>query len=96
MSNLFGHCLDIVVLLCNDSKTNIMKLSKKAIEKLQDRGAVLALALALGFTEVWIERLINRNKDNGHLTTVKALECIRKETGLTDTEILEETEVVQK
>jgi len=77
--------------ICSDKrKTNIMKLTEKAIASLSARETVLKLALALGFTEVWIDRLIRKNKENGTLTTAKALQVIREETGLSDQEILEE------
>lgn len=69
---------------------NIMKLTKKAIENIS-RTARLKLAMDLGFSEVWIEKLLSKNKGNGPLTTAKALQIIREETGLTDAQILEET-----
>lgn len=65
-----------------------MKLSKKAIKKI-DKKAVLRLALALGFTELWVSRLIKRNKLNGPLTTPSALAVIREATGLEDNDLLE-------
>lgn len=65
-----------------------MKLSKKAIKKL-DKKAVLKLALALGFTELWVSRLLKRNKLNGPLTTPSALTVIREATGLEDKDLLE-------
>lgn len=68
-----------------------MKLTTKAIEAITPRSAVLALALALGFTEVWIVKLIAANKPDGPLTTATALNVIREETGLLDTEMLEES-----
>lgn len=68
-----------------------MKLTQKAIAALSKRDTVLKLALALGFTEVWIDRLIRKNKENGTLTTAKALQVIGEETGLSNQEILEET-----
>jgi len=67
-----------------------MKLTEKAIEAISKRDTVLKLALALGFTEVWIDRLIRKNKENGTLTTLKALQVIGEETGLDQSEILEE------
>lgn len=72
-----------------------MKLTNKAIEAINNRATMLALALALGFTELWIKKIIEANKDNGHLTTVKALEVIKRETGLQDCDILEEVEEAQ-
>lgn len=74
-----------------------MKLTNKAIEALNSRSTMLALALALGFTEIWIKKLVDANKDNGPLTTVKALQVIKAETKLEDSQILEEVaEVVTK
>lgn len=69
-----------------------MKLSNKAIESLGDRATILALALALDFSELWITKSIAANKENGPLTTAKALQVIREKTQLSDIEILEETE----
>lgn len=70
-----------------------MKLSKKAIRKI-DRPMRQKLAIALGFSEYWVSRLVKKNKVNGPLTTPGALDVIRQETGLTDQEILEEGEPV--
>ncbi len=67
-----------------------MKLTQNAIDKISTRNVMLSLALALGFTELWIGKLIAANKENGPLTTAKSLQVIRKETGLGDSEILEE------
>jgi len=67
-----------------------MKLTRKAIRAIKDQAIRLKLALALGFSEQWINRVIDANKANGPLTTAKALKVIREETGLTDSEILEE------
>lgn len=65
-----------------------MILSAVAIEKI-DQQVKLKLALALGFTEYWVVKLLNNNKPNGPLTTATALKVIRECTGLTDIEILE-------
>lgn len=74
-----------------------MKLTEKAIAAISTRETTLKLALALGFTEVWINRLIQKNKENGDLTTAVALKVIVEETGLNHSEILEEgAEVVNK
>lgn len=70
-----------------------MKLTQTAIDKINTRPVILELALALGFTELWINRLITANKENGPLTTAKALQVIGKETGLVNDEILEEDTV---
>lgn len=67
-----------------------MKLSNAAITAIsEERKTLLSIALALDFSEQWTRRLIENNKDNGPLTTAKALQVIREETGLVDSEILE-------
>lgn len=68
-----------------------MKLTTKAKDTL-NRRVRLDLAFALGFTETWINKLVDANKDNGPLTTTKSLQVIQEATGLTVSEILEETE----
>lgn len=68
-----------------------MKLKQTIIGQLQkDRIFRVKIADALGFTEVWIDKLIAANKDNGPLTTIKSILVIREETGLSDSELLEE------
>lgn len=67
-----------------------MKLTRKAIKGIKEQTARLRLALALGFSEQWIIKVIGANKSNGPLTTALALKVIREETGLTDAEILQE------
>jgi hypothetical protein len=72
-----------------------MKLTEKAIAAISNRSVVLQLALGLNFTELWINKLIEANKDNGPLTTIKAIGIIKQETGFTQDEILEsESETV--
>ena len=66
-----------------------MKLTKQAIESIDTREKRFQLALALGFTEIWIEKLLEKNKPNGPLTTVTALRIIREISGLEDNQILE-------
>lgn len=70
-----------------------MKLSKRALGLLEDRKRQMSLALALDFSEAWILRLLDANKDNGPLTTIKALQVIMAETKLTQEEILEEVSI---
>lgn len=70
-----------------------MKLSKKALKGIRDQSTRLKLALALKFSQQWIDRVANANKANGPLTTASALKVIREETGLTDSEILEQEAV---
>jgi hypothetical protein len=68
-----------------------MKLNNEIIALLTgSRDMRLALCSALGFTELWIDKLIEKNKVNGPLTTAKSLEVIRKETGRADANILSE------
>lgn len=66
-----------------------MKLSKAAILALKGTGPEVkdALALVLGVSSKTLYRYINNNDDS--LTKAAALEFIRKETGLPDSEILE-------
>lgn len=67
-----------------------MKITEIAISKINNQTARLRLALALGFSETWVRGLIDKNKDNGPLTTAAALRIIREETGLRDSQILED------
>lgn len=68
-----------------------MKLKQTIINRLnQERMFRLKIADGLGFKELWIDKLIEANKNNGPLTTAKSLQVIRKELGITDSEILEE------
>lgn len=74
-----------------------MIISKKAIKLLSgsDRRPLrLQMALGLGFSERWIERLIEENKPNGKLTTATALRLIKEGTGLSESEILDTTQKV--
>lgn len=70
-----------------------MKISERALAAINNRATILKLALELDFTELWVNKLISANKENGPLTSAKALQVIRKESGLTDSEILEEEKV---
>jgi hypothetical protein len=70
-----------------------MKLTAKAIKKIGENRTAAMIALALDLSEDWIKRLAKKNKENGDLTKAKALQVIREETGLTDSEILEEEPV---
>ncbi|MHA4844469.1 hypothetical protein ACX0G7_09905 [Flavitalea antarctica] len=70
-----------------------MKLTQQAILALTPRGIRLRLALELNFSELWINKLITQNKENGALTTAKAIEVIQSETGLSNDEILEKEHV---
>jgi hypothetical protein len=70
-----------------------MKLTEQAINGINNRKSILALALALGFKEQWTTRIVQTNKENGPLTTAKALQVIKEETGLEYSQILEEIPV---
>ena len=63
-----------------------MKLTQKALQGIKDPVIRTKLALALGVTDQSIQRYIKDNSDE--LTKAAALEVIRKETGLSDKEIL--------
>lgn len=65
-----------------------MKLSKKAIKKIE-RETKQKLAIALGFSEYWVGRLVEKNKKNGPLTTPSALSVLREELNLEDKDLLE-------
>ncbi len=65
-----------------------MKLTKLALDKINNPSVIAELMKALGFSELWVKRLILQNRINGPLTTYTALEVIRKETGLADDKIL--------
>jgi hypothetical protein len=68
-----------------------MKLSKIALQKIQDsRSLPKKLQEALGVSRVTMWKYIKGNDDE--LTKAAALKVIREETGLTDDQILEETE----
>jgi putative AlgH/UPF0301 family transcriptional regulator len=65
-----------------------MKLSKKAIKKIK-RETRQKLAIALGFSEYWVGRLVEKNKKNGPLTTPSALSVLRENLKLDDKDLLE-------
>lgn len=68
-----------------------MKLTNKAIAEIKtNRRLKNRLALDLEKSGYTVERWISENEDNGFLTTAKALQIIKEETGLTDDQILEE------
>jgi hypothetical protein len=65
-----------------------MKLTKKALKKLTGQRTLSRLALALETSEMSVRRYIKSNHPN--LTRASALQVIREETGLSDSEILEQ------
>lgn len=70
-----------------------MKITETVLQAINKADIRLKLALGLSFSETWIRSLIADNKDNGPLTTAKALQVIREETGFTDSQILEESTI---
>lgn len=71
-----------------------MKLKKQIIKRLSDdRSLRLSLAMGLDFTELWIERLVKANKNNGPLTTESSLKVLREELKISNDQILEEIPV---
>ena len=67
-----------------------MVLTAKALQLINKPGTRIRLALALDCTEQTVIRYIANNSDV--LTKAAALKVIREETGLGETEILEELE----
>lgn len=72
-----------------------MKLTENALKAINNKTTRQKLGLQLDFSEQWIIKLIDANKDNGPLTTAGALKVIREETKLKDSEILEPESVEQ-
>lgn len=65
-----------------------MRLTKKALKRINNTKARMLIALALDCSDMTVRRYIDANDDN--LTKAAAMQVIREETGLTDSEILEE------
>jgi hypothetical protein len=71
-----------------------MKLTKIALDEIKsNKRARARLALALDKSDFTIQRYLASNSDE--LTKAAALEVIRQETGLDDSEILEKETVQQ-
>lgn len=66
---------------------NKMKLTTIALEKIDTMSIRMKIGLALGKSESAVRRYIINNDDD--LTKAAALEVIKNETGLTESEILE-------
>lgn len=66
-----------------------MKLTKRALAAIKDSKVRRELQVTLDCTEQTIIRYIQKNEPNGPLTTAGALQTIKKETGLTDKQILD-------
>lgn len=71
-----------------------MKLTKVALDRINTKEIRPLLALALRKSESTILRYIYNNEDD--LTKAAAMQVIRKETGLKDSEILQADAVVNK
>lgn len=73
-----------------------MKLTQQVQQWLTEtsqRQVRLQIALKLGVSESWLNRVLAGNKEDNLFTKASALVIIRKETGLADEQILEEQEV---
>lgn len=68
-----------------------MRLTTKAISEIDQLHIRLKLALVFMVTERRVSQMISDNRENGQLTTAAAMKVIREETGLGDSEILEES-----
>jgi len=75
----------------SENKITQMQITAKALEAINKKGIRSKLALALNCTEGTIIRNIVINHSN--LTKAAAIAVIKKETGLKDKDILEESEV---
>jgi hypothetical protein len=64
-----------------------MKLTQKALKAINNPTTRRRLMDVLGCTEFTIARYIQKNSDN--LTKAAAMQVIREETGLADSEILD-------
>ena len=72
-----------------------MKLTIKALERINNSRSRMRLALATNVTEPWISKCIKANKQDGFLTKISVLNAIKSETGLTEKDILTEGDVSQ-
>lgn len=83
---------DFVYNVTNNINTKqIMKLSKAAIEAIQNKDVLRLrnrLSLELDVHSATVERWARDNDDDNRLTTVTALQIISEETGLSQEEIL--------
>lgn len=66
-----------------------MKLTKIAIEKILEGDTRAFLCSGLDVSYHTLQRWIRDNEADGKLTTASALEIIKKQTGLKQSEILE-------
>jgi len=74
-----------------------MNLTNQVIEILRENMALRnRIAIELDCSEQTIRRWLNENEPDGDLTKASALKIISEETGLTNEEILTESQPVQK
>ena len=66
-----------------------MKLKENVKPLIKNKQCVAKLSLKFNVCGRAIEKAIDRNVENGYLTTLVALKVIRTHTGLTNKEILE-------
>lgn len=83
----FSNFLDYIF-VTTITMTKVMILTETVKQMILENGLSLKLADALDFTQGWVRSLAMANKKNGPLTTLKALQIIRENTGLLDHEIL--------
>lgn len=70
-----------------------MKITQTALATIKENIRLRTrLALELSKSPATIDRWISINESNGDLTTIKALQVIREETGLEDADIIEESD----
>jgi hypothetical protein len=72
-----------------------MKLSDKAIKAITTQ-ATNRLALEFKCSVYTVSRWVKDNESNGDLTKARAIQIIAEETGLPETEILENSDVEQE
>jgi len=85
------HILFITFVLYKTIINKYMVLTDKALEAINNKRTRSLIALALDVTEQMVIRYIKTNSDS--LTKAAALQVIRTETGLIDTEILDAEQV---
>lgn len=67
-----------------------MRLSALALQKINNTPTRLRLALKIGCTERWISIMIKENPNDSDFTKAGIVQVIREETGLDDSQILED------
>jgi hypothetical protein len=67
-----------------------MRLTQIALQKIDVLETRLKLALIFKVTERRVSQMIDKNKNNGPLTTAAALQLLREDLKMDDSEILEE------